>query len=166
MSCRRARKAARSTLLRVDLKPGGVARPHIGHRDRAAAGEEGNGDDAVLGALAAKLDGAGARLRDGDPRPMARQGEEPLVAAGGDQDRVAAFGLRVPVPQRQPQQTGFAGLDSLSLPSAHDVWAELYSSTSGEFAEIWQALFGRPGEAMYMCGCRCIRLSTFKDEQR
>src|ERR1700730_7881857 len=98
-------EATRATSLRIDLELRGIARPHVRHRDRAAAGEEGNGDDAVLGALAAKLDGAGARLRYGDPRAVARQGEMPLIVAGGDQDRVAAFRLRVPVPQRQPQQT-------------------------------------------------------------
>src|SRR5260370_3897937 len=69
---RRAPEAARPTSLRVDLELGSVARPHIGHRDRAAARAGGNGADGGLGPLAATLDGARARLRDGDPRPMAR----------------------------------------------------------------------------------------------
>src|SRR5260370_36060113 len=71
---RRAPEAARPTSLRVDLELGSVARPPIGHRDRAAAREEGNGDDAGLRALAAKLDGARARLPGGAPRPTSWPG--------------------------------------------------------------------------------------------
>src|SRR5260370_23198206 len=74
---RRAPEAARPTSLRVDFELGSVARPHIGHRDRGAAREGGNGDGAVLRAPAAKLDGARARPRDCDPPPMARHGETP-----------------------------------------------------------------------------------------
>src|SRR5260221_10289113 len=68
---RRAPEAARPTSLRVDLELGSVARPHIGHRDRAAAREEGNGDDAGLGAPPAELDGAPTRPPECQPRPVA-----------------------------------------------------------------------------------------------